>query len=139
MERQRLAGNVAGHILGQRADVDVILGIGQQVGRDHRPGVRILDLGQPLPVSFETFQFSAPSGCSLNDGFIRIFTSIDDLEYSIDGEIYQGGNINDFRDILTDAALHGKCINFCWNRDKNEMTMVNVYPQCCCECEKTID
>lgn len=53
----------------------------------------------------------------------------------VDGEIYRDGNINDFRDILTDAALNGKCINFCWNRERSEMTMVNVYPQCCCACD----
>ena len=71
---------------------------------------------------------------------LRYQKSSEDLSViQVDGEVYSGGNISEFRDILTDAALHGKCINFCWNNEKHEMTMVNVYPQCCCECERTID
>lgn len=71
---------------------------------------------------------------------LRYQKNSNDLIYlTIDGNAYSGGNINDFRDILTDASLNGKCINFCWNEEKKEMSMVNVYPQCCCECDEKRD
>lgn len=72
--------------------------------------------------------------------YLRYQKNSDDLTLIIiDGNSYSGGNINDFRDILTEAALAGKCVNFCWNEEKKEMTMVNVYPQCCCECQEQRD
>lgn len=72
--------------------------------------------------------------------YLRYQKNSEDLVYLvIDGNAYSGGNINDFRDILTEAALAGKCVNFCWNEEKKEMTMVNVYPQCCCKCNETRD
>jgi hypothetical protein len=69
--------------------------------------------------------------------YMRYQKGNDDLaQIRIDGASYSGGNLKDFREILEKAAFHMKCINFCWNNRTNQMTMLNVYPQCCCRCEE---
>ncbi|MFK7889827.1 MAG: hypothetical protein AB8B63_03345 [Granulosicoccus sp.] len=69
---------------------------------------------------------------------LRFQKSADDLTLLIiDGNSYSGGNLNEFREVLLDAALAMKCVSFCWDTEKNEMTMLNVHPQCCCRCEET--
>ena len=69
--------------------------------------------------------------------YMRYQTGSEDLrEIRMDGAGYGGENVNDFREILEKAAFHMKCINFCWNKETHRMTMLNVYPQCCCRCEE---
>ncbi|MCK5354438.1 MAG: hypothetical protein KAJ63_04920, partial [Methyloprofundus sp.] len=69
--------------------------------------------------------------------YMRYQTGSDDLvQIKIDGALYSGGNLKDFREILEKAAFHMKCINFCWNYKTRQMTMLNIYPQCCCRCEE---
>lgn len=68
--------------------------------------------------------------------YLQFQKSSEDLSYLIiDGNSYFGGNINEFREVLLDAALHMKCVSFCWDSKEREMTMLNVHPQCCCRCE----
>ena len=57
----------------------------------------------------------------------------------IDGTSYGPTNIKDFREILEKAAFHMKCINFCFDKTDNTMRMLNVFPQCCCECEQKME
>lgn len=73
-----------------------------------------------------------PKGCIESMRFQK--NEEDLVSIVVDGTVYSGGNINDFRQILTDAALAGKCINFCWADRNKQMTMLNVYPNCCCPC-----
>lgn len=69
---------------------------------------------------------------------LRFQKSAEDLTILIvDGNTYAGGNINEFRDVLLDAALAMKCVSFCWDSEKKEMTMLNVHPHCCCRCNET--
>ena len=64
----------------------------------------------------------------------------DDLtRVKIDGNWYSPDNLKDFRDVIQAASLAGKCINFCIDQTDNTMFMLNVYPQCCCECEEVRD
>lgn len=68
---------------------------------------------------------------------LRFQKSSEDLTYLVvDGNGYSGGNIDEFREVLLDAALAMKCVSFCWDTEKKEMTMLNVHPQCCCRCEE---
>ncbi len=46
-----------------------------------------IDLGDPVPVVFESFEFNPPSGCNRSDGFLRITASSLEIEYSIDGGV----------------------------------------------------
>ena len=69
---------------------------------------------------------------------LRFQKSAEDLTVLIiDGNNYSGGNINEFREVLLDAALAMKCVSFCWDSEKKEMTMLNVHPRCCCRCEQS--
>lgn len=89
-----------------------------------------IDFG--LPTNRPSFQ---NRGCISQ---LRFQKSADDLTLLIiDGNSYSGGNLNEFREVLLDAALAMKCVSFCWDTEKNEMTMLNVHPQCCCRCEET--
>lgn len=73
-----------------------------------------------------------PKGCIES---MRFQNGDEDLQsIVVDGTVYSGGNINEFRNVLTEAALAGKCINFCWSPRERRMTMLNVYPTCCCPC-----
>ena len=76
-----------------------------------------------------------PKGCI---SYMRFQKSAEDLTLIIvDGNSYSGGNINEFRDVLREAALAMKCVSFCWDAEKSEMTMLNVHPLCCCRCEES--
>ena len=96
--------------------------------------------------------FQIPSG-ALGTGFVtptpRPFPAIgcvehlfygessDDLDsIRIDGVSYSPSNLKSFREVLLKAALAMKCLNFCINQNDGTMFMLNVYPQCCCECEE---
>jgi len=71
---------------------------------------------------------------------LRYQNGSDDLTLvQIDGTTYTPKNLNDFNEILTAAANAGKCVNFCYFREENRMTMLNVYPQCCCKCDERLD
>jgi hypothetical protein len=77
---------------------------------------------------------SQPKGCV---SYLRFQKSAEDLTIVIvDGNTYSGGNINEFREVLLDASLAMKCVSFCWDSEKREMTMLNVHPLCCCRCEE---
>lgn len=70
--------------------------------------------------------------------YLRFQKSSEDLTMIIvDGDSYSGDNINEFREVLLEASLAMKCVSFCWDTEKREMTMLNVLPKCCCECERT--
>lgn len=70
--------------------------------------------------------------------YLRYQNSGTDLTFFlIDGAYYSPSNLKDFQGILEKAALHGKCINFCYYKSSKKMTMLNVYPQCCCRCEES--
>ena len=76
-----------------------------------------------------------PKGCI---SYMRFLKSAEDLTLIIvDGNTYSGGNINEFREVIRDAALAMKCVSFCWDAEKREMTMLNVLPLCCCRCEES--
>jgi hypothetical protein len=84
--------------------------------------------------SVNTTQTFQHQGCISQ---LRFQKSAEDLTYLvIDGNGYSGGNLDEFREVLLDAALAMKCISFCWDTEKKEMTMLNVHPQCCCRCEE---
>ena len=84
-----------------------------------------------------------PTGRSPKKGCIdhlRYGSSSEDLDsLKIDGSNYAPTNLKDFAEIIKCAWMSGKCINFCLNSSNNTMNMLNVYPQCCCECEETRD
>lgn len=70
--------------------------------------------------------------------WLKFQNSSEDLDYLVvDGNSYSGGNLNEFRDVLLEAGLAMKCVSFCWDREKRQMTMLNVHPLCCCKCEST--
>ena len=63
-------------------------------------------------------------------------TGSNDLDgFSVDGHPYAPSNVKDFQEILVKAACCGWKINFCINHRTGLMTMLNVYPQLCCECK----
>ena len=60
-----------------------------------------------------------------------------DLDFiRVDGVLYYPINLKDFREILEKAAFNMKCINFCYYPKSRKMFMLNVYPQCCCVCDR---
>lgn len=68
--------------------------------------------------------------------FLQFFKNDEDLSYLVvDGNSYSGGNLSDFREVLLEAAMHMKCVSFCWYPEERRMTMLNVHPLCCCRCE----
>ena len=115
--------------------------------RNANNGVLVLaGVGSNLPVGdykiVATLPHLTQRGCIEKMTYGRAGTpevGSEDLFYIVvDGNFYSGsGNLNDFREILEKAAFHMKCINFCWNSETHFMSMLNVYPQCCCRCEQT--
>jgi len=72
--------------------------------------------------------------------YMRFQKDAEDLTFIVvDGNTYEGENIKDFREVLLEAALAMKCVSFCWDTEKREMTMLNVHPLCCCRCENSGD
>ena len=53
----------------------------------------------------------------------------------LDGVWYTPTNLKDFQKRIIAAALEDKCINFCITDDR-VMSMLNIYPQCCCPCDE---
>ena len=71
-----------------------------------------------------------PKGCLT---YLRFGDSDQDLDFiQLDGVTYSGPNIRRFRDTLLKAACCRICINFCWNHETRQLTMLNLYP--CSEC-----
>jgi hypothetical protein len=88
-------------------------------------------IGNPTRGNSNTFQ---PKGCL---SYLQFFKNAEDLTHIVvDGNSYTGGNINEFREVLLEASLAMKCISFCWDTEKREMTMLNVHPLCCCRCDE---
>ncbi len=71
-----------------------------------------------------------PKGCLTR---LTFGNSDEDLDFiEVDGVTYSGENIRRFKDTLLKAACCHICINFCWDTNTRQLTMLNLYP--CSEC-----
>ncbi len=103
----------------------------------------LVGLGSTLQTGNFAGTFVDPSFVSVRRGcidWLRYQNKSSELTaFSMDGNLYSGGNINDFRERIEDAAFHMKKINFCWYPRERRMTMLNIYPQQCCRCTDAPD